>query len=620
MKLSPAAGMERQGTMNPAMERPSVTWDLTDLYPSPQAPSWAEDLRRGLERADRFQSCYKGRDLALLSPPDFLRALREYESIQEEGIKPYLYASLLFSEDSQNDQNRTLLQKAKEQWNEMENRLLFFRLALIGLPEEKVREFLCHPDLKGYEHALLFLRRFRPFTRTEKEEEILNRKNLTGRSAFTTLFDEFSGSFTFRLEAEGEEREFTGSEMLSLLYSPDRGLRERAFRAFLQRHADHHLIFSSIFNSLIFDAQVEDDLRGYRSPMHRTHLENEISPQTVDLMMEVTESHYALAQEYFQVKACLLGLPKLKNYDLYAPLPGGRRGIALEEARSLLLESFQDFHPLFGRIAAEFFDRRWIDFPPRKGKYGGAFCSGMTPALHPYILLNYTGNLRDVLTLAHEMGHGIHYYLARRQTWMNFDPPLTLAETASVFGELIMTRALLREERDPGVRLALLCIEIEDMIATVFRQNVLTRFEQRLYERRREKLLTREEIGDLWWEANALLFGDSVEMIPEYRWGWAYISHFIHSRFYCYSYIFGELASLALFRKYEEEGPSFLDRLVRLLERGGSGSPREILKEAGVDVEQADFWQKGFFIIRQLIDELKSLSPRDKVCAGTPVR
>ena len=603
--------------MDPDMEGQSVTWDLTDLYQTPREPSWADDLNRGVERARQFQASFKGADLSLFSPGAFFQALKEYESIQEEGVKPFLYASLLFSEDSQNNEYKTLLQKAKEQWNELENQLLFFRLALIGLPQEKLQELLSHPPLKAYEHALNFLRRFQPFTRGEKEEEIFSRKNLTGRSAFTTLFDEFTGSFTFRLEVEGEEKEFTGSQMLSLLYSPDRTLREKAFRTFLKRHGDNHLVLGSIFNARLLDAQVEDDLRGYQGPMHRVHLENEIRPETVDLMMEVTEAHYFLAQEYFQVKACLLGLPKLRNYDLYAPLPSSPKKIPFEEAKGLLLQSFQEFHPLFGRIAGEFFENRWIDPPPRKGKYGGAFCSGMTPSLHPYILLNYTGNLRDVLTLAHEMGHGVHFYLARKQTLMNFDPPLTLAETASVFGELVMTQTLLREERDLTVRLALLCIEIEDMIATIFRQNVLTRFEQQAYQRRRDHLLIGEEIGGLWWEANAKLLGDSVEMIPEYQWGWAYISHFIHSRFYCYSYIFGELVALALFQKYEEEGPSFLNRLVHLLEQGGSGSPHELLKDAGVDTERADFWEKGFRVIRQLIDELKSLGPWDKLCTVT---
>ncbi len=600
--------------MDPNMEGQSVTWDLTDLYQTHTAPRWADDLIRGVERARQFQASYKRADPSLLSPAAFLQALKEYESIQEEGVKPFLYASLLFSEDSQNNEYKTLLQKAKEKWNELENQLLFFRLTLIGLPEEKLQEILSHPPLKAYQHALHFLGRFRPFTRGEKEEEIFSRKNLTGRSAFTTLFDEFTGAFSFCLEVEGEEKELTGSQMLSFLYSSDRSLRERSFRTFLKRHGENQLVLGSIFNALILDAQLEDDLRGYQGPMHRVHLENEIRPEAVEVMMEVTETHYPLAQKYFQVKACLLGLPKLWNYDLYAPLPSSSKKIPFEEARSLLLKSFQGFHPLFGRIAGEFFENRWIDAPPRKGKYGGAFCSGMTPSLHPYILLNYTGNLRDVLTLAHEMGHGIHFYLARKQTLMNFDPPLTLAETASVFGELVMTQALLQEEQDLTVRLALLCIEIEDMIATIFRQNVLTRFEQEAYQSRGDHLLNSEEIGDLWWKANARLFGDSVEMIPEYRWGWAYISHFIHSRFYCYSYIFGELVSLALFQKYQEEGPPFLNRLICLLEQGGSGTPHELLKKAGVDIEQADFWEKGFRVIRQLIDELKSLAPWDKMC------
>jgi oligoendopeptidase F len=598
----------------------TVIWDLSDLYQNPDDPVWAQDLKRALERAAQFQAVYKKADISSLGAADLFPALKEYESIQEEGLKPFLYASLLFSEDSQNNRHKALLQQAKEQWNQLENQLLFFRLALIGLPEERLQSLLKFQPLKNYEHALHFLRRFRPFTRNESEEEIINRKNLTGRSAFSTLFDEYTGSFTFRLEVEGEEKELTGSQMLALLYSPDRSLRERAFRTFLERHGQDHLILTSIFNALVLDSQVEDNIRGYRSPMHRTNLENEIRPETVELMMEVTESHYSLAQEYFQVKACLLGLPKLKNFDLYAPMPGGKKELPFNEAKGLLLQSFREFHPLFGEIAVEFFEKRWIDARISKGKYGGAFCAGMTPTLHPFILQNYTGNLRDVLTLAHEMGHGIHFYLARKQTLLNFDPPLTLAETASVFGELIMTQALLREERDLAVRQALLALEIEDTIATVFRQNVLTRFEQEVYRSRQEHLLASEEIGNLWWQANAKLFGDSVEMIPEYRWGWAYISHFIHSRFYCYSYVFGELVSLALFEKYEEEGPSLLSRLIQLLERGGSGSPVDLLKDAGVDFQQSNFWEKGFLVIRRLIDELKSLGPWDKICMDQDIK
>jgi oligoendopeptidase F len=470
--------------------------------------------------------------------------------------------------------------------------------------------------LEGYRHAVDFQRRFRPFALGEKEEEIVNRKNLTGRSAFTSLFDEFTGSFLFPMRIGEEEKELTGSEMLALLHAPDRALREEALRRFLRHHGDNSLVLTALFNALILDHRLEDELRGYRDPMQRTHLENEISPRAVELMMDITEKHYPLAREYFQIKACLLGLPKLKNSDLYAPLPGAAREIPFAEARNLLLKSFRGFHPVFGDIAAEFFEKNWVDSRIRRGKYGGAFCSGLTPALHPYLLLNYTGNIRDALTLAHEMGHGIHYYLARKQSFLNFDPPLTLAETASVFGEIIMVRALLAEEGDLEARQALLCAQIEDIIATVFRQNVLTRFERALYDLRRDRLPDGRQIGDLWWRENEKLFGEAVEMLPEYRWGWTYISHFIHSRFYCYSYIFGELTVLTLYEKYLEEGKAFIPGFIRLLESGSSASPDELLARLGLDVDRADFWEKGFGVLRRLIDELKSLGPWERICIG----
>ena len=603
--------------MTPTVEKDKTegtTWDLSDLYQNPEDPSINQDLQRSLRRAKEFQALYQGQAIPSLEGPDFLWALKEYESILEEGLKPFLYASLLFSEDTQENQYKALRQRASEKWNELENHLLFFRLALIGLSEEQRQSLPRYEPLEAYEHALQFFCRFRDFTRGEKEEEIINRKNLTGRSALANLFDEYTGSFTFRLTLEGVEKELTGSEMLALLYSPDRDLRERAFGVFLRHHKQNGLVLTSVFNGLMLDARVEDEIRGYPGPMHRTHLENELRPETVDLMMEVTENHYSLAQEYFQTKACLLGIPRMKNSDIYAPLPGSEKKIGFEEAKALLLKSFQQFHPLFGKIANESFERRWIDAGVRKGKYGGAFCSGLTPSLHPYLLLNFTGNLRDALTLAHEMGHAIHFYLARKQTLLNFDPSLPLAETASVFGEMVMVRELLQEQHEVAARQALLCTEIEDIIATVFRQNVLTRFEQQIHDLRRDHLLSSEEIGDVWWQANSRLYGDSVEMIPEYRWGWSYISHFIHSRFYCYSYVFGELVVLALFARYQEEGAAFLPRLIRLLESGGSERPDALLAQVGVDVNQADFWGKGFKVIRGLIDELKSLGPWDRIC------
>jgi len=586
-----------------------IKWNLRDLYPEPQDPSFFQDLDNSLKQAQNFQKKYKEINLETISSHDFFLALQEYESITENSLKPLLYASLLFAEDTQNDLYKNLRQKALEKWNEVENLLLFFRLAVIHLPESKYHFFLSHEPLQEYAHALQHWRRFREFTLLEREEYIINCKNLSGKTALATLFDEFTSSFTFRMSIDGEERELTGSEMLALLYSPDEEIRERAYRTFLNRHRDHQLVLTSIFNALFLDAHLEDGIRGYQSPMQRTHLENEIRPEIVSLMMEITENSYPLAQEYFRLKASLLGLPKLKNTDIYAPLPGGDKKISFDQARDLLLQALQDFYPPFGEIAKDFFAQKWIDAEIRRGKYGGAFCSGLTPSLHPYLLMNFTGSIRDVLTLAHEIGHGIHFYLARQQKFLNFEPPLILAETASVFCEMIMTQTLLKTEADQLFRRALLCLEIEDIIATVFRQNVLTRFEEQIYQKRRDHLLSAEEIGELWWQANAALFGESVEMIPEYRWGWSYISHFVHSRFYCYSYVFGELVVLALYQKYLEEGEAFLPKLAKLLASGGSKSPEELLQILGINISAPSFWEGGCKIIQNLIQELKHLSP-----------
>lgn len=589
-----------------------IKWNLSDLYSEPNDPTILQDLDSSLRQAEDFQKKYKEVNLENLSPQDFFLALQEYESIIENGLKPLLYASLLFTEDTQNDFYKNLRQRALEKWNAVENILLFFRLAIINLSENKCSFLLSYEPLQEYAHTLQHWRRFREFTLQEKEEYIINCKNLSGKTALATLFDEFTSSFTFRLTIDDEEKELTGSEMLALLYSPHREIREKAYRTFLNKHKDHQLVLTSIFNALFLDAHLEDEIRGYKGPMHRTHLENEISPEIVELMMEITENSYPLAQEYFRLKAALLELPKLKNTDIYAPLPGGDKKITFGQARDLLLQALHDFYPPFGEIAEKFFDQKWIDAEIRRGKYGGAFCSGLTPSLHPYLLMNFTGSIRDLLTLAHEIGHGIHFYLARQQKFLNFDPPLILAETASVFCEMIMIQTLLKTEPDKLFRQALLCLEIEDIIATVFRQNVLTRFEEQIYRKRQDHLLSAEEIGELWWQANAALFGESVEMIPEYQWGWSYISHFVHSRFYCYSYVFGELVVLALYQKYLEEGEGFLPKLQKLLASGGAKSPEDLLHILGINIREPSFWEGGCQIIQSLIHELRKLaSPKD---------
>ena len=337
-------------------------------------------------------------------------------------------------------------------------------------------------------------------------------------------------------------------------------------------------------------------------------MDNEVEPAVVARMMEVTEANYGVAQEYVGLKARLLGLAKLANYDQYASLFEEMPRRSYAEAKETVVEAFEGFSPRFAEIARKFFDGRWIDAEVRPGKRGGAFSAGCVPSVHPYILLNHTDKLRDVSTMAHELGHGVHQYLSRKQTYLNFGHPLTTAETASVFAEFLVFSHLMKREKDPRVRLGLLCSKIEDAFATIFRQNVLTRFEQAAHGARRDHQLATSEICDLWCEANGRLFGEAVEMAPSYRWGWSYIPHFIHVPFYCYAYVFGELLVLSLYRMHQEEGERFTPRYIELLEAGSSSAPDRLLGRLGVEIREADFWQKGLNVLAELVTQAKEVA------------
>ncbi len=583
-----------------------MLWDTTRLYPSPSAGELEKDFSDATVHAGAFREKYFG-NVSSLDASGLCEAIGKYETLQELIVKPQLYAYLLFAADSEDDVHKRLSQRATEFGNKMSRELLFFDLEIIGLEEGHYAELAGDERLAGYRHFLESLRKFRPHTLAEREEQLLKLKSLTGVDAFTRLFDELSASFRYRLEIEGEEREMTGEELLGLLHHPDTGLRERAFSTFLKRHEEEGITYGAIFNTVALDHSQELELRNYGAPMEPTHLANEIPTEAVERMMTVTEENYPLAQEYFRLKARLLGVPRLKNSDIYAPLGETHRQYTFAEAEKLVLDAYDSFDPEFRDIVEAFFSERRVDILPRPGKSGGAFCMGMTPSLSPYVLLNFTGNLRDVATIAHELGHGLHFVLAQRQSMLNYHPPLPLAETASVFGEMLLTRYMLERENDPQVKISLLCAKIEDIIATTFRQNVLTRFEEQMHLERKNGLLVPSHLSDLWWRENAKLYGDAVDMIEPYRWGWSYISHFIHARFYCYSYTFAELLVLSLYQKYLREGTSFIAGYRAILESGGSMSPADTVRQAGTDFFDPGFWQQGYDFLRDLIEELKGL-------------
>jgi len=592
-----------------------VVWDLSGLYGAPDDPRLDHDLAGAAADARAFAARLRGR-VASLAPAEIAAAIAEYETIEERGRRPSHYASLLVAADAGDEVAKRLADRTRDAWVDVVNELTFFELELKDLPDDRWASLADAPELADCRHWIETLRQLRPHTLSEAEERILNRKNVTGRETLARIFDELSAALRFRVEIDGAVEEVDANDALALLYRPDAALRERAFTALLEGFAAHDVVLAGIFDGLVHDHRVDCELRGYADPVAPTHLENEVRAGTIDAMMAATERHYGLAQEYFRLKARLLGVPRLKNTDVYAPLGAAPATVSFAEAGRLVLDAFAGFSPEFAVLARDFFTHRWIDAEPRRGKRLGAFCASLGPSATPHVLLTWADTPRDVATLAHELGHGVHDRLAARQRPINCQPPLTLAETASTFAELVVTRALLAREPRADVRRDLLCAKLEDTIGTVFRQNVLTRFEMAAHARRQDASLGSRELCDLWWAENGRLYGDAVEMIAAYRWGWTYIPHFIHSRFYCYSYVFGELLVLALYRRFEAEGAAFVPRYLELLAAGARDAPDVLLRRLGVDVDDPAFWDEGFAVVASLLDELRA-TLRDSTSPGS---
>lgn len=587
-----------------------ITWNLNDLFAAHDDPKIAATLDDCRTSAERFAQHFR----PLMQSPekltaDVLRQALEVLAILYEDLgRVGSYAGLLYAADTAKPEFQDLEQRVEQRSTEIRNLLLFFDLEWLKLDDALANRLLAEPVLKDYHHYLASLRRYRPHTLTEPEEKIINERDNTGRNAFGRLFSEVTSSLTFTLKKEDQPEELNLSQILSLLHEPDRALRQRAMDTLYQGLSQHGQVLTFVYDTILQDHLTLDRLRNYSDPMAQRHLFNEIDGAAVNTMMAVAENNYGLAQDYFRLKATLLKLPQLALYDQYAPVGKEVRPFPYQQAQQVILEAFEAFDSTFRQIGAEFFTRSWIDAEIRKGKRGGAFCASPSPRLHPYILCNYDDNLRDVMTVAHELGHGLHGCLSRKQNYFNYDTPLTTAETASVFGEMLVFDYLLARQTDPQVRIALLAGKIEDIFATVFRQNVLTRFEELAFSARKEKRLTPETLGNLWLDANEKYYGDAVDLPDGYRWGWSYIPHFIHSRFYCYSYVFGQLLVLALYRMYKDEGKTFVPKYLALLEAGGSDSPEALLKPLGVNIHDPAFWQKGFEEISGLVAHLKGLT------------
>jgi oligoendopeptidase F len=585
-----------------------VRWDLSDLYPEPAEAAIERDLDAAEAAAKRFAERYRGR-VASLGAPELAAALDQLESLLEPPGRAGAYASLRFAANTSLPAHGALLQRVQERGSVVRNAIVFFQLEWVALDDARAAALLEGPALNRRRHLLEAMRRHRPHVLSEPEERLLEELANTGERAWGRLFDELLAKARFRVHEGGETKDLSEEETLSLLYDADRERRRAGAAALSEGLKQHSHVLAYVFNTLLQNKASEDRLRAYANPLAARHLSNEIDAASVEALLSASERAFPLVQRYYRLKARLLGLETLLDYDRYAPVGDAPAAVAFSAAQRIVLDAYRDFSPELAELAGRFFERHWIDAELRPGKRGGAFSASTVPSVHPYVFLNYTGTLRDVMTVAHELGHGVHQTLAREQGLFEQDTPLTLAETASVFGEMLVFRRLLREESDPKTRLALLCGKIEDAFATVFRQVAMTRFEEKLHAARRsEGELPIERINTLWLEANAPMHGDAVRLSDDYAWWWLYIPHFVHSPFYCYAYAFGELLVLALLRRYDEEGAAFVPRYLALLRAGGSDAPAALLAKLGLDVADPRFWDGGLALLEEMVAEAEKLA------------
>lgn len=579
-----------------------VYWDLTDLHPSKE--TLIQDLELADEQAEAFAARYRG-TIPRLSAAELSEALDAFEDVQDRMGRAYTYAYLNWSTDTNDAARGALLQKVREAYTKTSQKLIFFELEWAELDDHRARELLDDEDLSHYRHYLELQRLQKDYLLTEPEEKILAEKSITGRSAWNRFFDETLGAARFYVDGE----ELTEQETLSRLHEPERETRRKAALALTEGLQKHQRELTFVFNTILADKSADDRLRGYDHWLTSRNLSNEVSDETVETLVAAVTSRYELCARYYQLKQRLLGLDEIMDYDRYAPIRDADTKYSWQEAKDLVLDSYSSFHPQMGTIAAYFFDRNWIDAPVRPGKRGGAFSHGAVPSAHPYILMNYTGRVRDVQTLAHELGHGVHQYLSRKQGVLQSDTPLTTAEMASVFGEMLVFQRLIRVEDDPANKLAMVIGKIDDTIATVFRQVAMNRFEDRIHtSRRNDGELTADRFGELWLATQTEMFQGSVTLGDHYKHWWSYIPHFLHTPGYVYAYAFGELLVLALYARYQEDEGGFPSRYVQLLEAGGSDWPHVLLNSLGIDLTDPAFWNLGLSAIEELILHAESLA------------
>jgi oligoendopeptidase F len=574
-----------------------VAWDLEPLVDGQGEAGVRAQLDEAAGRAAAFAARYAGK-VAALDADGLREAMEELAVVSESIGRAGSYASLRFAVDTADPAIGALLQHVQERATAIQTTLLFFELEWAALEDERAEALLGDPGLAFCAHYLRSERRYRPYLLSEPEEKILSEKAISARSAWARLFAELMSATKVPLPDAAEPVSL--EQALAQLSGPHREQRRAAAAAVTEALAPGIRTRASIYNTLLHDKAVDDRLRGYPHWLASRNLANEASDASVEALVSAVRARYDVPQRWYRLKARLLGVDKLADYDRAATVATADERFAWADARELVLDAYGAFSPDLGALARRFFDERWIDAPVRPGKRGGAFCSYTVPSAHPYVLLNYTARRRDVLTLAHELGHGVHAALAAPQGVFHQSTPLTLAETASVFGEALVFGRLLDAAETPESRLALLAEAIEGAIATVFRQTAMHRFEHLVHTARREQgELSVERFSELWSETQEELFGDAVEVTDGYRSWWSYIPHFINSPGYVYAYAYGQLLALSVYRRYEEDGAAFVPDYLRLLSAGGSMAPEQLGQLVGIDLADPGFWDAGLALVEQ---------------------
>ncbi|NMC86157.1 MAG: M3 family oligoendopeptidase [Anaerolineaceae bacterium] len=580
-------------------------WSLADLYPTIDGPEMKRDFAALEEKVAAFE---KMRPQLTDSIPlaAFMDVIHALEGIYTLAMKLGAYPELLFTEDTQSQVAMSLMGRVQQVTADVENRTLFFSLWWKELNDENAARLM--KDSGDYRYWLEEMRHFKPHTLSEAEEKVINIKNVTGVNALNTLYDTLTNRYTFKVEVDGEMKEMTRGELMMYVREADPDLRARAYQELYRVFGSDGAILGQMYQTIARDWHNEEvDMRRYTSPISARNLGNDLPDEVIDTLLKVCEENTGTFQRFFKLKARLIGMKKLRRYDIYAPVAKSDKRYDFKAAQEKVFDSFRQFDPRFETLAKRVFNDDHLDSEVRKGKQNGAFCATILPSLTPWVLLNYQGKADDVSTMAHELGHAIHSMLAEQHTLFTQGACLPLAETASTFGEMMLVDRLLSEESDEGVRRDLLFRQIDDAYATIQRQAFFALFEKKAHQMVMDGASV-DEMAAAYLENLKEQFGDAVEISDEFKWEWVSIPHIYHTPFYVYAYAFGQLLVFALYKQFKAEGDSFKPRYIKLLSAGGSEAPMQVLRDAGIDVSQAAFWQGGFDVISGLVDQLEKIT------------